>query len=171
VPSDEELRTAEAYPRFLAARRDLLADAMTKLLNRFRPKWLDQVIPESSDDLEGCALEFTRFESTWDEPKMLVCARDRDIEWRVLLSADAVEEAIAQAEDGISTDLDAAGQQFAVRAENDSIEMELGPFVVTGSAADWKSALERERADAQPFPRRRSCTEQPYGRGRAGASL
>jgi hypothetical protein len=92
VPTDDEFRTADAYPRFLAARRALLADAMTKLLNKFRPKWLDRVTPESSDDLGDCALEFTRFESTWDEPKMLVCVRDHDVEWRVLLSADAVEE-------------------------------------------------------------------------------
>jgi len=101
--------------------------------------------------LEGCTLEFLLFESTWDEPKMLVHARNGDIEWRALLSAAALEEAIAQAQDGISTDLDAGGQQLAVRAENDSIEIELGPFLVVGSGADWKGALERERADAQPL--------------------
>jgi hypothetical protein len=43
------------------------------------------------------------------------------------------------------------GQQLAVRAENDSIEIELGPFLVVASGADWKAALERERADAQPL--------------------
>ena len=35
---------------------------MTQLLNRFRPEWLNQVAPESSDLLEGCTLEFILFE-------------------------------------------------------------------------------------------------------------
>jgi hypothetical protein len=151
VPLEHELRTADAYPQFLAARRALLAGAMTELLNRFRPRWLDEVGPEPSDPLEGCTLEFIRFESTWDEPKMLVHARDGHTEWRALISAEAMDEAIAQAQNGISTDLDAGGQQLAVRAENDSIEIELGPFLVTGSAAEWKDVLERERADARPL--------------------
>lgn len=152
VPLPKRFRTAEAYPQFLRQRRRLLAVAMTDVLNKFRPQWLDQVAPEAGDDLEGCTLEFIRYESSWDKPKMLVHAGDGAADWQVLLFADAMEDAIAEAaERGISADLDAAGQQFAVRVENDSIEMELGPFIVTGTVDDWEKAMERERADALPL--------------------
>lgn len=117
---------------------------------RQRPDWLDQPA-EPTDDIEGCVLAFTRYESGWDEPKLSVLARADDREWQVLLSADPFEDAIAQAESGISADVDVAGQQLTGRAENDTIEMELGPFLVTGGIADWKAALERERADARPL--------------------
>lgn len=165
VPLDEDLRTADAYPRFLAARRALLADAMTEFLDRFRPGWLDELAAEPSDDLEGCSLEFVRYESSWDEPKLLVNARHDQGLWQVLLSAVAFEEALAQAEVGISTDIDVGNQQFAVRSENDAIEAELGPFVVYGDAADWKAVIERERADAQPLSRAPAIPEPPVWEG------
>ena len=151
VPTDEDLRDADAYLRFLAARRGLLAEAMTELLNQFRPAWLDTVAPEHGDDIEGCALEFVRYESAWDEPKMLVHARDHDTEWRAVVSADALEEAIAESENNISTDLAVADHQVAVRSDNESIEIEFGPLVVAGTVADWKAALARERESPQPL--------------------
>jgi hypothetical protein len=164
VPIEEELRTAAAYPQFLAARRSLLAAAMTEFLNRFRPGWLDQPA-EPSDDIEGCTLEFIRYESDWDEPKLLVSARDHGRGWQALLSANVFEEAIAQAENGISTDLEVAGQQFAVRSDNDTIEMELGPFLVTGDTADWKATIERERADTRPLSRAPAAPESAVWEG------
>jgi hypothetical protein len=151
VPTDDDLRTAGAYPRFLAARRSLLAAAMTEFLNGLRPAWLDQMTPEPTDELGGASLELTWYDSAWDDPKLAVRARDHDHEWRAVLSATAFEEAVAQAATGISTDLDAAGQQLAVRSDNETIEMELGPFVVLGSAPEWKAVIERERADARPL--------------------
>jgi hypothetical protein len=151
VPLGEDLRTAGAYPRFLAARRALLASAMTAFLDGFRPAWLDELAAGEGDDLAGCSLEFVRYESSWDEPRLLVHARDGDHEWRALLSATAFDDAVAQAESGISTDLDLPGQQLAVRSDNETIEMELGPFVVYGNAAAWKAVVEREREDARPL--------------------
>ena len=44
VPLDEALRDAAAYREFLASRRQLLAAAMTGLLDRFRPSWLDTAV-------------------------------------------------------------------------------------------------------------------------------
>jgi hypothetical protein len=166
VPLDDALRTAQEYRQFLIARRDLLARAMTQLINRFRPSWLDEVAPTASDDLEGCVVEFIQFDSSWDEPKMLVHAQDHDVEWRALLSASALEEAIAQAESNIATDLEAAGQQLAVRADNESIEMELGPFLVTGTAAEWKAMLERERHDVRPLSQAPTLPDVPAWDGR-----
>ena len=42
IPLDVDLRTAAAYRDFLAARRRLLASAMTSLLDKFRPAWLSK---------------------------------------------------------------------------------------------------------------------------------
>jgi hypothetical protein len=152
VPLEERLRTADAYQHFLAARRALMAEAMTDFLNRFRPAWLDQDVPEPGDDLEECELVFTRFESDWDDPKLLIYACDHDNVWQAVLHAAALEDALAQAENGIATDIDLAGQQLAVRTDEDgNIEMEMGPFLVTGSATEWKAVVERERTDPQPL--------------------
>jgi len=151
VPLDPTLRTADRYRDFLSARRSLLASAMTQLLNRFRPVWLDEAASEPSDDLDDCSLVLTRFESSWDEPKLLIEARDHEDEWRAMLEANAVDEAITQAQDGISTDLETGAQQVAVRAENGSVEIELGPFVVTGAVTEWTTILERERSDTRPL--------------------
>ena len=151
VPLDEHLRTADAYREFLAARRALLAEAMTKLVDKFRPKWLDDVPAVSSHDIEGCSLEFVWYESRWDEPKLVVDARAGEHRWHVILSATAFEEAISQAQSGISGDIEVGGQQLAVRSENGSIEVEFGPLLVVGTDADWKSVIEREKADALPL--------------------
>jgi hypothetical protein len=151
VPLDSDLRTADAYPRFLAARRELLAEAMTRLLDQFRPAWLDCVTPAPADDIEGCSLQFTRYESDWDEPKMIVEAAAGDGRWRAVFSATAFDEAITQARDGISGDLDVAGHQLTVRSDNDLVELELGPLLAFGTGADWQAVVDRERSDALPL--------------------
>jgi hypothetical protein len=107
------------------------------------------------------------FDGGSEEPNMLVHAQHHDLKWRALLSANALEQAITQAADGISTDLDAAGQQLAVRSGNDAIEIEFGPFLVHGTVADWKGVMERERADAQPHSQAPTVPEPaPWDRPR-----
>ncbi len=68
VPLDESLRDASAYPQFVRARRALLADAMTQLLEEFRPSWLGDAAP--ADPLQGMTLDFELYQSSWDEPKL-----------------------------------------------------------------------------------------------------
>jgi hypothetical protein len=165
VPLDEDLRTVDAYPRFLAARRALLAEAMTELLNRFRPSWLDEVAPEPSDDIEGCSLEFVRFESSWDEPKLLVDVCVGEVRWQAVLAANAFEEAISQAQSGISGDIDVGNQTLAVRSENDLIEIELGPLIAVGSDVEWKSVIEREKLSSRPLSQAPVLVDPPLWEG------
>lgn len=121
MPTDDDLRTAGAYPRFLAARWRLLAAAMTEVLNNLRPASLDQLTPEPTDELAGASLELIQYDSAWEQPKLAVRARHNDHQWQAVLSAAAFEAAVAQAATGISTDLDAPGQQLAVRSDNETI--------------------------------------------------
>jgi hypothetical protein len=151
VPLDDALRTSQAYRDFLAARRRLLARAMTDLLDAFRPAWLDDAEPSPPDTAEGCALEFIWYQSSWDRPKLLVCARTPDAEWAAVLPADELESAINSAADGLDGDVDASGVAVAVRVTGDDVEAAFGPVVAVGTAADWKAMLERERADALPL--------------------
>jgi hypothetical protein len=69
IPLDITLRAASAYRGFLTARRELLATAMTALLDGLRPTWLAAEPARETDPLAGCELHFTRYESAWDAAK------------------------------------------------------------------------------------------------------
>ncbi|MPY93363.1 MAG: hypothetical protein GEV08_09935 [Acidimicrobiia bacterium] len=47
VPTDGGLRTVDAFPAFVAARRALLAEAMTELLESYWPSFLDEASAEA----------------------------------------------------------------------------------------------------------------------------
>jgi hypothetical protein len=66
VPLDEKLRAPGAYRQFLARRRELLADAMSALLDRYRPGWVDTVSVRPSAPTDGMELNLTLYESGWD---------------------------------------------------------------------------------------------------------
>jgi hypothetical protein len=80
VPLDHALRSANAYPTFIRARRALLAEAMTSLFNQFRPPWLADAAIDV-DPLAGCSLKFELYESDWADGQLLVTAREGDTSW------------------------------------------------------------------------------------------
>lgn len=151
VPLSEDLRTACAYPDFIRERRRLLAEAMTELIDFYRPAWLDEAAPEQDDPISGETLDLELYASDWDENQLVVKASVGGTTWRGTVVLSEVERAIADAADGIAGDLAFGDQQGAVRPVEDRIEIELGPFVVIGTAEEWNAALERERDDAMPL--------------------
>jgi len=152
VPYDEKLRTADAYRDFLAARRALLAQAMTDLLNRFRPKWLDETVA-SADPLAGCSLEFVIYQSAWDVGQIVAAATTPSTNWTAAFSLADLESAIQAADGGLDADIEIAGESVPVRVESDTVTIPIGPFLVTGTVDAWRKMLDRERADAQPLSR------------------
>lgn len=93
VPVDEAVRDASAYREFLTARRQLLAGAMTELLNRFRSQGLDHAAAENADPLSGSLLEFTIYESQWDASRLVMTAQHRDSRWVASIALSDLESA------------------------------------------------------------------------------
>lgn len=141
VPLDERLRTADAYRDFLAARRTLLANAMTRLLERFRPAWLDATPSAQPEPLAGSVLEFVLYESAWDAARLAVQARHGDTAWAAMIDFRELETALNSAYAGIDADLTVAGDTVPVRVTDDAIEIPFGPFLVTGTTDDWRRVL------------------------------
>lgn len=149
VPLDESLRTAQAYPRFVQERRRLLAAAMNELLDSYRPSWLDATATEQHDPLAGETLDLELFASDWDESMLVVTAVLDGSSWRGTVALSELERALDDASNGVAGDVSLGEQQAAVRPVEERIEVELGPFVVTGTSDEWRAALKREREDAR----------------------
>jgi hypothetical protein len=150
IPLDESLRDASAYRSFLAARRILLAEKMTGLLDRFKPDRLDATA-EPVDPIAGSVLEFVLYENPAGDDVIGVTARSEDTVWAGPISAIELDNVLSAAAAGVDGDLVVAGDSVPVRVSDDAIEIPIGPFLVTGSASEWHKVLDRERSDAQPI--------------------
>lgn len=151
VPLDESLRHADNYRGFLAVRRRLLADAITALLDSFRPSWLDQATHTHADDIEGLAVEFTLYESPWEDGRLLVNVRTPDTKWTAIANVNALQLALDEAGNGIEGEFTVGDEVATVKVVNDDIEIHMGPVILFGSQQDWTAVLDREYADAEPI--------------------
>lgn len=150
VPLDHSLRDASAYRPFLSARRMALAAAMTDLLDQFKPDWLDDS-GTPADPISGNTLEFVRYHDPAGEDRIVATARGEVGGWTGSMSAVELDEALAAAASGVDSDVLISGESMPVKVDDESIEIPIGPFLVTGSPAEWWKVLEREQDDAQPM--------------------
>lgn len=150
VPLDDSLRNASAYRAFLSARRKFLAGAMTELLDRFKPGWLDDT-GTPADPISGNTLEFVRYDNPSGEDRIVVTARGDVGDWSGSMSAVELDDALAAAASGVDSDVSISGESVPVKVDDESIEIPIGPFLVTGSPAEWSKVLEQEQNDAQPM--------------------
>jgi hypothetical protein len=162
IPLKTELRTASAYRDFLAARRESLASAMTALLNRFRPSWLDAAPTAGVDPLTGCALRFAAYESSWDIGKVVASAECDGATWAGHLAIPELESSLNAAGENRPSDIFVNGMSVPVQLEGGNVQIELGPFLVTGTAMEWKNVLDRIRADARPLSQCPAITAVPW---------
>lgn len=151
VPIDEAVRAASAYREFLAARRQLLAVAMTELLDQYRPQWLDHAATENADPLSGALLEFTIYESQWDASRLVITAQHQDVRWVASIALSDLESALVGAAEGLDGDIEIAGQDAPVKLDGDDVQIPLGPFLVTGTVDAWRKTLEREHGESLPL--------------------
>ncbi|MEU4537053.1 DUF262 domain-containing protein [Streptosporangium sp. NPDC023825] len=161
VPYQESLRHADAYRDFLDARRNLLARAMTGLLDRFRPPWMDET-EATSDPLAGCSVEFVLYQSSWDTGQIVVNAKGDGFGWTGSFSFADLESVIQAADGGLDSDLEIAGVTMPVRVESDTVTIPIGPFLVSGTLDAWHKMLEREQVDAQPLSQCPVIAPQPW---------
>ena len=147
MPLAETLRTAGTYREFLAGRRRLLADAMTDLLDRYRPEW---VAEPPATEVAGAerAVSVTLYEGP---SARLLFEANRDGESFLAAAAlDDLERFLADARSQLASTLQIGPEQASTEPEDEEITVPVGPFNLTGSADDWETVLQRERLDARP---------------------
>jgi hypothetical protein len=150
IPLDQSLRDADHYFNFLSERRRLLAEAMTGLLDKFRPDWLDETPAGSASETEGMSMRLVLYASAWDPGRLVLTADCKGLRWRASASMEELEQAVnAAGVAGLSGDVEIGGETVPVEVVESAVEVPMGPFVVTGSAEEWEQVFERERAAAR----------------------
>jgi hypothetical protein len=162
IPLDPALRIASAYREFLATRRQLLAEAMTLLLDLYQPSWLVDAAAAETDALAGCELDFTCYESDWDAGQVVATAVRGDSIWSATMNVNDLSSALDAAGEGLDSDVAVAGQSIPVRLDGEDVQVQIGPFQVTGTVDDWRKLVERARADAQPISQLPATDSAPW---------
>ena len=167
VPLNESLRTADQYLAFLAARRSLLANAMTAHLNRFRPKWLDATGRElPAEEIAGTEVELSLYQGDSKPDQLHFQVRTNTADWQCVLPLIDLENALSAASDGLAADLVVAGETTPVTVDDDTIEVAMGPVLLTGTSEDWKAVLKRERAEPAALATLPTATADPWTKER-----
>ncbi|MCF6470726.1 DUF262 domain-containing protein [Nonomuraea sp. MG754425] len=161
VPYDEPLRDAASYREFLTERRRLLATAMTELLDSFRPSWLYQAAAPVEVQ-PGSTLEFILYQSRWDVSKIVATARVNDVTWTGSFSFDNLVAAIDAASNSLDSDLEIAGQTAPVHVEGDTVEIAVGPYLVSGTIEAWRDMMAHEQDQALPLSQLPDLEETPW---------
>ena len=151
VPLDPQLRDATAYREFLATRRLLLASAMTDLLDQFCPPWLGQAIATTAGPLTGAELDFTLYRSDWDAGRIVATAKQNGSQWVAAIALPDLESAVEAASEGLASDVTIGTETLPMTVDDDSAQIPIGPFLVTGTIDDWRTMLTREQSTAQPL--------------------
>jgi hypothetical protein len=162
VPLNPVLRDASAYREFLVARRQLLASAMTELLDKFCPAWLRDAVIAPDDPLAGSQLDFTAYQSDWDAGRIVATAKHNGTERIAAITVPDLEAAFDAASEGLDSDLTIGGESTPVHIDDDGVQIPLGPFIATGTLDDWRNVLDRERADALPLSQCPAVVTEPW---------
>ncbi|MET7400169.1 DUF262 domain-containing protein [Dactylosporangium sp. NPDC005572] len=163
IPLDDDLRVAATFTRFLAERRRLLAEAMTELLTSFRPAWLDRLPAGPAATTDGYKLTLVLFGSAWAPGRLMFRAGGAGLSWTGSADMDDFSAAVtAAATAGIDSDVEIAGETVPVQVIDDSIEIPIGPFRVSGTAEEWEEILAREQVAMQPLGRMPALDEKPW---------
>lgn len=126
VPLDAALRIADAYPAFIRERRRLLAEAMTRFLDEFRPAFLSG---SSSIETTKDRLMVTIHQPHPDQPQAIVefCAVRPSGRWVGTATLAELERFLADIENGLMAGLPLNGDVVSVEGGMDTLEVPIGP--------------------------------------------
>jgi len=168
VPTDEGLRTPEAYPVFVRERRILLARTMTELLDGFAPSELSGE-SVTADPASGERLTFAAFGDSANDPQatLTIDVVAAGSEWRTHLMLRDLALFLSDLENGYSAALKIEGETAEVEAGLDEIELPLGPLLARGSLEEWRMVLDREYSELAPLRRSQCCGKEHGLRSRS----
>jgi hypothetical protein len=158
IPLDRPLRTPGNYPAFIAARRSALADAINTFLDSWAPDFVAEVPSESDVSTRVNLQLFADHEP--EKGTLRISVESLDGSWVADLPVLSLLSALADAEDGIATQVDLPnGESVALVEAEDGVSIELGPVRLDGTLHDWREALDREFNDVMP----QSAMGEPRG--------
>lgn len=146
VPLDPQLRSATRYPEFVSARRQLLADAMTAFVDSYRPPSL----VGAALDLVGepRRLDITVLKNRADRRVARFTATLGVERWTGSVSLAELQRFLDDVENGNTANLPVGEEVANVRGGQDTLEVPIGPFVVTGTLPEWRAMVDRELSSA-----------------------
>jgi hypothetical protein len=147
VPTEPDVRTADRFPEFIRRRRAALAVAMTEFLEHFRPVWVDAATT-TSGTVGRLVARAVVGGAQPAEPVLELAAVDAGAAWTGVLSVPELVAMIDDVENGRRGQVTVGEDPVVVEAAGGTIELPLGPFVVTGTPAAWRALLNRELAEA-----------------------
>ncbi|MGW6643611.1 GmrSD restriction endonuclease domain-containing protein [Streptomyces iakyrus] len=150
IPDDPAVHGPEGYRGFLAARRALLAERITALLNQFRPEFLakDAVAAKG-----GTANSLVLAGYSGAGRSVLVAqAVTAGQKWIGWIDPSDLESALDAAATGLASDVPVGDETAPLRVDDEnSVTFGLGPFVVLGSLDQWRTAVKDAFEASQPL--------------------
>jgi hypothetical protein len=155
VPLDESLRTPDHYPDFVRERRELLAAAMTGVLDAFAPSALTGDVM-AEDPASGERLTFAAFGDSTDDPKavLLIHASANGSSWEATMPLRDLQFFLSDLENGYPASLTVGGESVELESGAEAVELPLGPLTARGTLEEWRSVLEREVTELSPSEER-----------------
>lgn len=172
IPLREDLRHPDNYRDFLAIRGRTLAREMTGYLDRYRPSWLDAGRPEIPPP--SSVLKFIRYKAKWDSGKIVAEGEHDGRSWSAVVAvpnllavlnaaAEEIEGEIPEDQDqDEEMEINIGGQNIPVYLEDDTVDIQFGPFLVTGTVEEWRHAVERRRGSTRPLTEFLEITTLPW---------
>jgi len=144
VPLDESLRKQTAYRPFLMARRELLTNKMTELLDSYRPPELTAT-PSTDEQIER-SVSITLYAGP--SGRVVFEAQRGEVQSVATCGHADLERFLNDAVDGVASSLSIGVDVAMYDPDSPDIAVPLGPYDVTGTLTNWRDALTREIADA-----------------------
>lgn len=149
VPNDPAVLEVDGYRDFLAARRALLADRITALLNQFRPSFLSGQRNEKGDTPSRPSLVFTGYAAGGRTTLVAEAVRAGQA-WAGRIDPAELDAALDAAAIGLASDVTVGTEPAPLQVDEDGVTLPIGPFRVRGTLDQWRSALKDSFEDAQP---------------------
>lgn len=145
VPLDSALRSADAYPEFVVARRQALATAMTEFLDSFRPQLLADAVTEETGPQAHLDVAILQRADGLRTVRFVATVGAQ--EWVGLAALRDLQRFLSDIDDGLTASLAIGADSVTVEGGRDVLEVPIGPLVVAGSIEEWRSMVERELQD------------------------
>jgi hypothetical protein len=155
VPLAEDLRTADRYAEFIQARRKLLAQAITQVLDDFAPGDLSAA-ESASDPASGERLILQAFGGSEDDPRaeIVFTASANGTQWEAKIPLRDFALFLTDLENGYPASLSVADESVELEGGADAVELPLGPLSAKGTLQEWRAIFERELQDMAPSDER-----------------
>lgn len=167
VPEDEALRTVGSFRRFLDARRLLLAEEMTDLLDSYRPRSITDESPAATDPTTGETLTIIIYTETYDPLDGIIVfeARRQGEVWTASIGASELDRFLSDLGSGLASEFELCGERVTAEADAGVISVPAGPLLVVGTLEDWQKVWEREYEEAVVVERLPELHDSPLWEG------